>query len=373
MGRVATLVEEASIGVETGPEEYMFGGVGAVYATDERIYLIDRQVPAVRMYDHDGVYLGDLGRSGQGPGEYTSPSLLAVDGSGRVFVFDSRLGRINVYAPDGRNLDPWPLPSSRCCGWPMYPLTEEALWVPVQQRVDRPGVDAIYGVQAVGPEGPQGEVTWVPELDFEQATWTTDSGYEVEAPFSAWLRWNPAPGGRLVVGGSDRYRFEVHGPGTSRLVVERYWEPVPVEPERKEYERRSAIAFERRFNDPEFTLDASLIPDHKAAYMSLYPTMDGGVWVERQGRSVRLPDCVEDPVEADYVSAMQNRCWTDEWIHDAFDVDGRYLGEVEFPAELRGDPLTTFVDGKMVVGPAQDEAGTVMVKRYRLVLPGEGS
>ena len=207
-GGAATLVEEMSIGVESGPQEYMFGRVGAVYATDERIYLIDSQVPAVRMYDHEGTHVGDLGRSGQGPGEYTSPSLLAVDERDRVFVFDSRLGRINVYGPEGENLDPWPLTSSRCCVWPMYPLTEDALWVPVRQRVDRPGVDAIYGVQAVGPEGPYDEVTWLPDLDFEQATWTTDSGFEIEAPFSARLLWNPAPGGRLLVGGSDRFRFE---------------------------------------------------------------------------------------------------------------------------------------------------------------------
>ena len=34
-GGVATLVEEASIGVETGADAYMFGGVTGVYATDE--------------------------------------------------------------------------------------------------------------------------------------------------------------------------------------------------------------------------------------------------------------------------------------------------------------------------------------------------
>ncbi len=44
-GGTATLVEEASIGVEAGAAEYMFGEIAAVYASAERIYLADAQIP----------------------------------------------------------------------------------------------------------------------------------------------------------------------------------------------------------------------------------------------------------------------------------------------------------------------------------------
>ena len=64
-GGAAKLVEDLSIGVDSGAEEYMFGIIGAVHATPERIYAVDVQVPVIRMYDHDGVYLGDLGRAGR--------------------------------------------------------------------------------------------------------------------------------------------------------------------------------------------------------------------------------------------------------------------------------------------------------------------
>ena len=73
-GGTATLVEEASIGVEAGAEEYMFGLINSVYATDDRIYVADVQVPAVRVYDHDGNFIRNLGRSGQGPDEYQYPA-----------------------------------------------------------------------------------------------------------------------------------------------------------------------------------------------------------------------------------------------------------------------------------------------------------
>ena len=68
-GGAARLVEEASIGVESGSQEYMFGQVVGVFATDQHIYVVDRQLPRVRRYTLDGEFAGDLGRDGQGPGE----------------------------------------------------------------------------------------------------------------------------------------------------------------------------------------------------------------------------------------------------------------------------------------------------------------
>jgi hypothetical protein len=55
-----------------------------------------------------------------------------------------------------------------------------------------------------------------------------------------------------------------------------------------------------------------------------------------------------------------------------FAADGRYLGEVEVPPGMTAlAGVATFVDAPMVVASFEDEAGTIMVKRYRLVLPGE--
>jgi hypothetical protein len=65
---------------------------------------------------------------------------------------------------------------------------------------------------------------------------------------------------------------------------------------------------------------------------------------------------------ADYL-----RCLFGEMIFDVFGRDGRYLGNVE------GVPVVSrpFINGDTVVAVALDDAGTVMVKRYRLMLPGE--
>ena len=54
-GGPGRLVEEASIGVPEGEDPYMLGAVGAVWATDTEIYVVDSQAPAVRVYDWQGV------------------------------------------------------------------------------------------------------------------------------------------------------------------------------------------------------------------------------------------------------------------------------------------------------------------------------
>jgi len=369
-GGTATLVEEASIGVEAGPDEYMFGSIAGVYATDELIYVLDRQVPALRVYDLDGNFVRDLGSEGQGPGEFTSPALVAADDGGRAYVLDSRLRRINVYGPDGESLDTWPVPEPRCCVWPMYPLTGEAMWVPVQEWFnDR--TERRFGIQAVGPSGPNGEISLIPELELEQATFLVEGEFEDIAPFSPWLTWNPAYYGRLLVGTSDQYRFEVHHPDGSRLMVSRYWDPVPVPADQKEYERRRKVAFRRRYNGPEFNWDGAEIPDHKAAYIALVPARSGETWVIRQGPSQRMTDCAEDPLEEGDRAAYERPCWVDEWIYDAFGADGRYLGDIEVPDGLPTIALSLFIDGDRVVAAVEGDDGVYRVKRYRLVPPGE--
>ena len=79
------------------------------------------------------------------------------------------------------------------------------------------------------------------------------------------------------------------------------------------------------------------------------------------------------PLSVDGESAGDiSQCWVADTFLDAFAADGRYLGEVGLPptAVLSMD---VFIRGDMLVVPSSDEAGTIMVKRYRLVLPGGAS
>jgi hypothetical protein len=60
------------------------------------------------------------------------------------------------------------------------------------------------------------------------------------------------------------------------------------------------------------------------------------------------------------------------WGLDGFEEAGRFLGTVKLPPEVRFSyAVEPFLWGNQMLAVAEDEAGTIMVKRYRLVLPRE--
>ncbi len=89
----------------------------------------------------------------------------------------------------------------------------------------------------------------------------------------------------------------------------------------------------------------------------------------REGPS-ELEGCDAEPElmarEPDPVRLQQ--CLFPNPMFDVFDSSGRDLGDVEVLPVVTSAP---HVNGDTVVTVEQDEAGTIMVKRYRLVLPGE--
>lgn len=93
----------------------------------------------------------------------------------------------------------------------------------------------------------------------------------------------------------------------------------------------------------------------------------------REGESVRRPHCTEDPLAAGAtdersIAAIQS-CWTYQPVIDAFDDEGRFLGEVQAAGLIGRHALALHVDGDTVVTAAVDTDGIIRVVRHRLVLP----
>jgi hypothetical protein len=91
----------------------------------------------------------------------------------------------------------------------------------------------------------------------------------------------------------------------------------------------------------------------------------------RPARVGRASNCTEDPLD-DYVGTLVP-CYMREDVADVFDEEtGRLLGEVEFPTAILEEEFSVpFIRGDELYAVIEDDAGTIMVKRYRLVLPGE--
>jgi len=228
------------------------------------------------------------------------------------------------------------------------------------------------GIQAYGPQGLEGETRWPKEIPYTPLTYQRD-GEEVEGvPFRPGFIWAVTADGDIVAGASDRYAYEVQRADGSELRVEKTWQPVPIPDEHAEYERRRTVALIRQFEQAGWNWDGAEIPGFQPAFSFLVPTISGETWVVRPGESSRMAECVEDPLAATSADVRANPCWRSEWIIDAFDAGGRFLGDVRVPDGLQPFPVYLFVNQRVVIGVAIDEAGVVRIKRYRLVLPGEG-
>jgi hypothetical protein len=356
-GGTAKLVEEASIGVEAGEDAYMFGNVMGLGVGDGRIFVLDSQVHRVRVYDLSGAHVRDLGNEGDGPGEFRSPAGLAV--GHRVFVRDSQIGRITVYDTDGELIDTWPIMpyfSAR----PQVATTADQLYVPYTG-----------GMAPWGSEGQAGSLLPYPEAPERPPRMTAvrpdGAHYARDVPFWPLPVYAMSPTGETIHGAGDAYRFTVLRQDGTELHVETGAVPVMVADAEAAWHRAGVTAY-LRLAEETWQWDGPEIPETKPAFSEFVPAVSGEVWVVRPGPGYEDTDC--EPYG--YGLEAPDTCWKETRIVDAFAADGRYLGAVDIPDELRLDAQRRpYIRGDMVVGVVEDDAGTIMVKRYRLVLPGD--
>ena len=376
-GGTATLQEELSMGVEAGEPHHMFGQISAIWATEEEIYVVDYQAPAVRVFDHAGNHLRDIGKEGQGPGEFERPSRIVVDAGGRVFVGQTAAGgRINVYSPEGETLDTWALANVQPGGGVRLSATTlilgdgGELYVRGTRLPQGPIVDErtiVQGTYALRDGVPEGEFLEAPGFDYQPQR-TGQAPYQLTVPFSPIERSGFMPSGAWVAGVNDDYHFEIHHPGGHVVKVQRYWDPIPISQEEAAYTKRYLESAVRQ-DLPDWRYSGPEVPPHRPAFASFYPDYSGRVMVVVYDETRRLEDCDDIIRDPDLTPGPGFRhCWPARYFWDAFDLEGDYLGRIDQP---EGTVTAPFFNGSTFLMAVEDEWGTIQVKKYRVVLPAE--
>jgi len=368
----ATLIEEASIGVESGDPNYMFARIAGLYATGDEIYVLD-DTPALRVYDYQGNHLRNIGGAGQGPGEFERPRWIGRSVDGRLFVYVGARRQLNVYGPGRDEVATWPTGMHMCCLHPMVVTPEGVVWL--EHGVvneERRSYDSAYLAHTA--DGPADEPLMVPQYQYER--WTLRfRDRDIEAiPNAPEIIHQMSPAGLLVAGVNNAYRFEIISPDGSKTVVQRYWDPIEVSATELAYHERSIPA---RYSSDEGGNDAGLVwdgrlPGLKPAFRWFLATHEGDIWVIRDGPSADIEDCDPDetmPSPLGRGPDLPRPCFRNSRIIDVFDGEGRYLGEVESEGAGLLIPSRSYVRGDTLVTESQDEMGTIMVKRYRIIFP----
>lgn len=343
-----TVEEDLRIGSvdSDGPE--LFGRIMDLEVDDEgRIYVLESQSNELRIFDANGRHLTTSGRKGGGPGEFAQPLMLAWGPDGNLWIVDPPNNRISVFdhsgqfvtshrQPGGFVIMPWPGRFDRAGSY--YSP------VPLQGQGDfRMGL-VLYD-SAFTP----GDTLQPPDdpVKREYFELHSDGGHIMAGiPYSAGFRWRLSSRGTILAALTGEYRFiEFTATGDTLRTITRAFDPLPVTGE----DRDSAVADMEWFTRQGGQIDMSKLPDHKPAVSSFFWDDEDNLWVipvTERGRERR--------------------------VAQVFDPDGRYLGEVTFPFELRSSPYPTFRDGVMYA-VTTDELEVPFVVRARIVKPGAGA
>ncbi len=361
-GRSCNLIETYSIGVAEGEDPYMFGEVRGITSDSDHIYVLDWQVSTVRVYDHQGIFIRDIGRRGQGPGELRDPIAIGIDDAGtRLFIRERVGGLVHVFTPEGdliETLRP-DVGGNFFSSTKMMRVTRGGnpyLFSTMYTRLssDSDGIRSRYVMLGIRPDGAVFDTLDVPWYDFPTMQ-MPGAGLQpmVTVPFSPNKNWNITRSGAMIGGVSAGYSFEVRYRNGKVLLVERNVIPTPVMPGEARWHVQSLTEKMQR-SDPAWIWRGPAIPKYKPAFEAFIPDYSNRIWVLRKGRGQLVAETDD---------------WIDSYIFDVFEENtGRYLGEVAVPPGIRFRP-EPFIRDDLFIAYYTDDSGVPYIKCYHIDYP----
>ncbi len=375
-GGDALLVEELSIGQMEGADEYAFGMISGIWPTADRVYVADARLNVARAYDLEGNFLFTIGTTGQGPGEYESTSGVIGLPDGRIAVHDGQ--KLIVYDADGNYVEAWGNSENsnfRFQGSGMYAVSREGDVYLRKMIMPEGGGFSLGGLkfemrQALPNDLGEGIAT--PSFDYEAPTHRVTIGDGVammNVPFAPQVQSVMMPDGGFAAGVPEDYSFEIRRPDGTVTVVQKHWDPAPVNPGELELET-SGTRIIMNGRSPEIDWTGVEIPTTKPAYSGMVAARDGRIFVQPSSELTVNDECMDPNLTGDDLRSMD--CTTGTSSVDVFDGDGAFLGSFEVP-DGANFGWGTYIDGDAIWMSFEDQLGTVMVKRYRMVAPRDPS
>ncbi len=333
-GDSVRLVEEVELGALEGERHEVFGRVtGVVGLADGTTIVADELASALYVFGPDGTFLRQLGRSGEGPGEFGRISSLAAVSGSRVAVQDVRGGRVSVYEPTGALSTDFRMPTGlysvfetfstdgrgqyygrttvRDPSEPPVQFDEDPRHAWVRYSTDGELMDSLP-VPEANPEGPRYTVITPDGPRFP---------YTVETVSA--IGWS----GSIVWGRNDRYAIHWLLDDGRVVQLTRAAERLSAtDGERQQFEQISSY-FARR-NDSSHPP----VPSVKPFFRRILVDAVGRIWVERYTKGYRYDYSaseVEERGERPLIS------WREAQVFDVYEAQGRFMGTIRLPTRVQ--------------------------------------
>lgn len=370
-GDDARLVEEIRIGALDGPDVYLFGRVsGVAMGDDGSVYVADMQVPAIRHFDTSGSWIRDVGREGEGPGEYRYIYGMRRLAGGPLAILDPRNARVTRWV-DGEYHSSFPSLSGLHAADIFAVDTAGRSYVKTMiLDAPRRTVTLADGSRYIADEPPQawirfdadGEVTDTVPIppDAEEGGGFVLSGKGgYFRPFSVMTVSTLSPHGYLVEARNDAYALHRPLADGRVLRIEGEGERVPLgRRERNEWEGWIEY-FQGRAREMGTGASFGPLPDRKPFIRHLFVDDDGRIWVALYAEARYRPYTDEEREERGDRPDFQ---WRQPLVWEVLHPEGRFLGRVTLP---HGTSLMA-ARGSTVWGAQAGEWDEEYVVRFRI-------
>jgi len=237
----------------TGEDWQQFGRIAEVaFDAAGHLHVFDRQAQRIFVVGPEGDLIRELGRPGEGPGEFSTSGAMAVFTDGRVVVVDLSRWGYHIFAANG-DFERW------------VRVAKPPAIVRISRVVAQPGADAIIGVPTLATamtmtgrafdepvrldtshvferttlSGDESETdtvaeAWLPPIDTEGLDRKDLRNYgpvptRLLPEFSPELHWGVLPDGRVAFADSSTYTVKVAEAGVGVVhVITRPFAPEPV-------------------------------------------------------------------------------------------------------------------------------------------------
>ncbi|MDX2206131.1 MAG: 6-bladed beta-propeller [Gemmatimonadales bacterium] len=343
-------VVELTIGTAEGPEETMFGAVTRLTPDGAGgIYIYDQQMPAIRQFDAQGQFVRQVGRKGQGPGEYLDAILgMALRSDGRLQILDPRNRRVTIFEPDGSWSEQWRIANSLFTADAMFLDRSDHTYI--KDLMEEPVPDKPWRIGLLHHDD---HGTLLDSIPDPAIAGEPESENSFLGPSKIWTFGRDAS---LVVGVNSTYQFEIRGADGRVVRVARDVQPSAVsDAEHAAYEASREYLI--RIQGEYMTSLPKETRRVKPAYRDLFLDDSARVWVQLYGPVVPDPEYVpaaeDQPPKWPFLEQRQ---------FDVFEPDGTYLGQVVIPDRVR---VLNF-GSDVLWGIREGDQGQVELVRMRL-------
>lgn len=326
-------VEELRIGTLDGPERVSFGQIQDLsVGSDGSIFVADLHPQSVKRFDARGQFVRQIGREGEGPGEYRSLLGLEMLSSGELAVWDLGNRRVTIYGAAGEYARSFPVTFGVFARRALVVDSADRFYIKIHLSEPRVLANGRFGgfesgyVRLSQTGGVLDTLRLPPETPEGSYEFGTAGG--VLRPFPVQELYTLTRDGQLIRGINSEYSFEIptdSGPRTverpdrpfARVSTEehREWER-----QRNYLERRSGLSFDET-------------PRTKPAFRNLWTDAEGRIWVHRYVEALRhdLPSSLRSRSGP----PRPNITWREPPVFDVFAQDGEFLECVQLPSRAR--------------------------------------